>query len=166
MPKIMYKGCGVPRLEVNDCRFWEYDSELTVIALRKAFHLVIDRSFLNVACNDCFRRLPGGRSFEEVWHDPAVWVCYDGRRDRGWYGAFTSVSAGRKTLSLITISQKSFDKGAEWVAGTLVHELAHANGAPGAPSTLADETLIPCDFKAAYEGAVGQRRVRPSSRVG
>ena len=32
----------------------------------------------HVPCNECFRRLPGRRSFKEVYNDPDVWINYNG----------------------------------------------------------------------------------------
>jgi hypothetical protein len=151
VPKINYAGSGHGRLTIEPYHFWEYDTEFCFAMLMAAFGLIISRSLFHKSCNDCFKRLPGGRSFDDVWKDDSVWLSYDSRSDRGWYGG--TVIGGKD----ITISRKAFDKGAEWVAGTLVHELAHINGAP-TTTAEADETLLQCDFKSAYEGVIGQRQ--------
>jgi len=69
----------------------------------------------------------------------------------GWYGV-TFGASGKE----ISISQPAFKKGRWWVAGTLVHELAHVNGA-GQTTDAADATLLKCGLKNAYEGAIGMR---------
>jgi len=166
MPKINTPGSGHVRHEVGNFRFWAYTTPGPLYMLSAAFVLISNRSLSSKRCDDCFKRLPGGRSFKEVWDDETIWISYDPRTDRTWYGCHTKLVFTKEiTHDLISISQVAFAKGVEWVAGTLVHELAHANGAPGKPSPLADATLLECDFKAAYEGALGQRRIQLPTRM-
>lgn len=93
-----------------------------------------------------------GRTFDEVIADDTVWINYEPRTDRGWYGI--TISVGGKDVS---ISQSAFIKGKWWVAGTLVHELAHVNGA-SASTGDADNTLLCCGLKNMYEGAIGMKQ--------
>jgi hypothetical protein len=74
-------------------------------------------------CDDAFRALPGGRSFSEVFTDPTVWINFDPTRRLKDYGA----TRGHE----ITITAYSLAMGRWTVAATLVHEMAHVNGAPG-----------------------------------
>ena len=159
MPKINYVGSGHGRLTIGGDRWWEYTNPRSQNLLQDAFELIVKRSLGSKRCNDCFKRLKGGRTFEEVWKDESIWVSYDSRTDRDWFGITDKV--GGKEIS---ISQETFDKGVEWVAGTLVHELAHTNGASGATAD-ADATLLECDFKAAYQNAIGQRLRLPVLRI-
>jgi hypothetical protein len=57
-----------------------------------------------------------------------------------------------------------------WIAGTLIHELAHVNGAPGGPDTSSKEaegTLPPCGFDDVHNPAtVGDRMRRYPTQVG
>jgi hypothetical protein len=56
----------------------------------------------------------------------------------------------------ITIAQNTFDDGLRAVAATIVHELAHVNGAPGKPNRMAEDTLRSCGFSDQFdEAAVG-----------
>lgn len=91
-----------------------------------------------------------------MWADDTVWINYESRTDRGWYGI--TIRVGGKDIS---ISQLAFNKGRWWVAGTLVHELAHVNGAPLA-TAQADEVLLSCGLKNAYEGVIGARLASPN----
>jgi hypothetical protein len=163
MPKVNYLGSGHGRFLVRDpktgdeARFWEFDMPQTII-LGHAFILISMRSLSSKRCNDCFKRLPGGRSFDEVWKDGEIWISYDSRTDRGWYGV---TMEGRKEISL---SQSAFNEGVERVAGTLVHELAHTNGAP-TTTGQADDTLLECDFKKVHQGVIGARRISLPTRM-
>jgi hypothetical protein len=71
----------------------------------------------------------------QVWNDPGVWVSYDPGGQGGRYGA----TLGNE----ITITAYSLRMGRWTVAATLVHELAHVNGAPGTDKQ-AEHTLASC----------------------
>ena len=105
-------------------------------------------------CNDCFRRLPGGRSFDEILDDPDVYISYDPGNIEGRYGV--TRFAGSKEVS---ISQWTIRMGRWLVASTLVHEFAHVNGAPGT-TTDAEDTLICCGLSGHHNptiiGSTGQ----------
>ena len=74
-------------------------------------------------CNDCFKRLPGGRSFDDVLNDAGVFISFDPSTKKDDFGATIG--------SDVTITDFSIRMGRWTVAATLVHELAHVNGAPG-----------------------------------
>jgi len=149
MPRINIPGCGHGNFIYDNCRFWDYTNKEALGMLKKAF-FIIENSVKGMrTCNDCFKRLPGGRAFSDIWNDNAIWVNYE-PRIVGWYGATNAVGGNQ-----ITISQEAFNKGRWWVAGTLVHELAHANGASSINGD-ADNTLLYCGLKNAYEGAIGR----------
>jgi hypothetical protein len=78
----------------------------------------------HAACNAAFSALPGGRTFAQVWADPTVWISYDPGSDQGRYGA----TLGKE----IAISQFTCRMGIWVMVATLLHELAHVNGASGA----------------------------------
>ncbi len=132
-----------------DNRYWEYTSVNALKILKKAVSIIQNNVKGMRACNDCFKRLPGGRSFDDVWADNSVWINYEPRTDRGWYGITLGVGGTE-----VSISELAFKKGHWWVAGTLVHELAHVNGAP-INTAAADQTLLKCGLKNAYEGVIG-----------
>ena len=107
--------------------------------------LVSARRYLDVKvqnhspCNECFRRLPGKRSFKEVYNDPDVWVNYaDAPMAAPW--GFTA--AGTKEMA---IHARSLTRGYLWVAATMVHEMAHVNGASGrSDDNSAERALKSC----------------------
>jgi hypothetical protein len=110
-------------------------------------------------CNASFQGLgsgmwfwrTGGRSFDDTFNDPDVWVSYHWDKTTGIRG----LTSGRRPKD-ITIAQNAFDEGLRAVAATIVHELAHVNGAPGKPSRMAEDTLRGCGFSDQFdEAAVG-----------
>jgi hypothetical protein len=152
MPHINEPGCGHGRVtSPAGNRYWEYASKNSLSILKKSIWIIENRVKGMRPCNNCFKRLPGGRSFDDVWADNSVWINYDSRVDRDWYGVTLGVGGTE-----ISISELAFKKGRWWVAGTLVHELAHVNGAP-INTAVADETLLVCGLKNAYEGVIGIR---------
>ena len=86
-------------------------------------------------CDRAFRLLPGGRTFSQVWADASVWINFDPTRRSHDYGA--------RRGSEITITAYSLAMGHWTVAATLVHEMAHVNGASGSTHD-AEATLRSC----------------------
>jgi hypothetical protein len=164
MAKVNAPGSGHGKFTASDgTNFFEYtDPKIRKILDQAIF--ILDHNVKKLRpCNTCFKKLPAGRTFDEVWADSSIWINHDptGHDSSGtdFYGATSSV--GGKD---VTISKHAFAKGRWWVAGTLVHELAHTNGAP-ATTGDADATLLCCGLKGAYEGAIGVRSAtsRPTS---
>lgn len=106
--------------------------------LESAMHLISTRIKGSHACDAAFRALPGGRSFAQVWADNSIWISYDPTADGSLYGA-TDSAGGRE----VTISEFALRMGVWTTAGTLIHELAHTNGADGI-SHDAEGTLTHC----------------------
>jgi hypothetical protein len=108
-------------------------------------------------CNRAFCNLPGRRDFAAVWRDPGVYVSFNPNPDP----SFTGITFKKD----ITISSWLFKNpnAARLIAGTLVHELAHVNGAPGGMvSKAAEATLPPCGFDDLFNPAlVGMNAWRP-----
>ena len=86
-------------------------------------------------CNAAFKLLPGGRTFKDVLADAAIWISRDPGTTPKRFGA----TLGNE----ITVTAWSLAMGRWTVAATLVHELAHVNGAGGADSA-AEDTLKSC----------------------
>jgi hypothetical protein len=155
--KINEKGSGHGNKTDGEFRYWEYSNETALKILKRAI-FILDHNLKGFRpCNDCFQKLPGGRTFDEVWADTSVWINFD-PREPGWYG---NAMIGGKELSL---TMEAFKRGRWWVAGTLVHELAHINGAP-TTTTDADDVLLCCGLKGAWEGVIGMRTVDGSTRL-
>jgi hypothetical protein len=157
--KINTKGSGHGNFTSGrDNRYWAYEQKQLEI-LNDALFILSNNVKGMKPCNDCFKKLPGGRSFDEVLNDDSIWINFESRTDRGWYGVTYGV--GGKEIS---ISQSAFNKGRWWVAGTLVHEMAHVNGA-SATTGDADKTLLCCGLKNAYEGAIGMNQSSTKSEL-
>jgi hypothetical protein len=100
-------------------------------------------------CDDCFKTLPGGRTFTEVFDDSTVFISFD---SAGPDSGATNAVSGKD----VTINFREFRVGRWAVAATIVHELAHVNGAPGGSSPLAESMLNCCGFRAHFRpGVVG-----------
>lgn len=90
------------------------------------------------SCDNEFRKLPRGRTFGQMLGLPLI-VHYDPSNRRGDWGW---------TMPLrypwdVVISQYTLRMGHWAVAGTIVHEIAHLNGADG-KSHAAEHTLTRC----------------------
>ena len=137
-----------------------YDNSL---AIQRGL-LVIAISFIQVfiqgrqSCDDKFKTLPGGRSFSDIMNDDSVWISYC--PDPGTYG-YTNAVGGKD----ITICQQAFSAGVQTVMGTLIHEMAHVNGADAA-THAAESTLPPCFMSSVYDATiVGSRKIFRSTWV-
>lgn len=76
------------------------------------------------SANTYFKTLPDGRSLSDLLSDSSIWVNY--HPTMPFFGETNQVS-GKE----IAISEKSFKIGRWTVLATLIHELAHTDGAPG-----------------------------------
>ncbi|MCL2589992.1 MAG: hypothetical protein FWD67_03700 [Betaproteobacteria bacterium] len=103
--------------------------------LRRAMDVINSRIKGHAPCNAAFQALPGGRSFADVWNDSSIWISYSSDATPGYY----STRNGQD----ITISKYAFTMGHWTVVASLLHELAHVNGAPG-NDTQAEDTLKKC----------------------
>jgi hypothetical protein len=87
--------------------------------------------------NVYFKTLSGGKSLTELLADSSIWVNYHPTMPH--FGE-TNTVGGKE----IAISQSSFKIGRWTVLATLIHELAHSNGAPGGASKAAEEAVLAC----------------------
>ncbi|HET6145976.1 MAG TPA: hypothetical protein VFH68_00465 [Polyangia bacterium] len=126
-----------------------YTSLAHQTTLRGAMHIIQTRITTHAPCNTAFKALPGGRTLQQIWADPNIWINFDPANNAGDYAA----TRGND----VTITAFALNKGRWTVAATLVHELAHVGGAPGGTSPLAEQALLPCllgDLR--QPGLVGQ----------
>ncbi len=157
---ISTRYAGTPDEE----RYWGYSPTSRQLTLLKRAESIIQNNIYkkNVSCNHYFKKLsvtPPSRSFDEVWEDADIWISYEPRMGLGWDGA-TDAVFGKE----ITLGEDAFKKGNVWyLTAVLVHELAHTNGAGGAPSIAASTSLKFCGLIGLYDGAIG---VRDNSRPG
>jgi hypothetical protein len=115
-----------------------YTKQRHLATLQQAIRIIDSRVENSHSCNLAFQALPGGRSFAQVWRDPNIWISYDPKADGTSYGA-TDYVGGKE----ITITEFTLRMGVWTTAGTLIHELAHTNGADGV-SHDAEGTLKKC----------------------
>jgi hypothetical protein len=101
-----------------------YTATRDLSTLQHAVRIIDGRIKGTHACDAAFRALPGRRSFVQVWADQGIWISYDPSNDGSNYGA-TEFVGGKE----ITITEYALRLGVWTVAGTLIHELAHTNGA-------------------------------------
>lgn len=122
--------------------------------LEKAMNTIKSNIKGSRPCNECFKKLPNGRSFDDIFNDDAIWISYC--PDNSNYG-FTNVVGG----SDITICEMAFRWGYWTVIGTLVHEMAHTNGATTTTHD-AEGTLIPCGLSKVHDpNIIGVRDTKP-----
>ena len=84
-----------------------------------------------------YRTLPGGRSLTQLLADNTIWINYHPTMVH--YGE-TNAVGGKE----IAISNSAYRIGRWTVLATMVHELAHSNGAPGGADQSAERALLAC----------------------
>jgi hypothetical protein len=156
MPTIHLPGDGhvAPAPLADGTRWDPYDDPKLLRTLERALFILRHNVRGMRPCDNCFRRLPGGRSFTEVFDDAAVVISFD---PGGPFSGRTDAVGGNE----VTIAASEFRIGRWSVAATIVHELAHVNGAP-ADTADAESMLNCCGFRAHFRpGAIGA--VQPGS---
>ncbi|PCI42211.1 MAG: hypothetical protein COB51_13330 [Moraxellaceae bacterium] len=115
---------------------------------------ILAKSMRNDAeCNASFIKLSGKKRFRELFDDPNIWLNYDPDNTGRLWGWV--IPAGHPKD--VVLSQYTLNMGRWTVAATIVHELAHLNGAPGAGSHEAELRVKECRMKSAlgpYEPGV------------
>ncbi len=95
-----------------------------------------------------YRTLPNGNSLRQLLEDRSIWVNYHATND--WNG---EISDDNKEIA---IANQAFRIGRWTVLATLVHELAHANGAAGEPSKAAERAVLACGLGRQSEQDTGR----------
>lgn len=90
------------------------------------------------SANTYFRSLPGGRSLTAILADSSLWINYCPNRVE--YGWTVGTPGGGVEVGICPLS---FRWGRWMVVATLIHELAHVNGAPGSGDS-AERALPHC----------------------
>ena len=94
------------------------------------------------SCNDDFSTLPGGKTFRELFDNAAIWVNYDPLNNGSLWG-WTMPTAFPND---VVLTQYPLRMGYWSTAATIVHELAHLNGADGT-THAAEHTVKSCLMK-------------------
>ncbi|MBK9363996.1 MAG: hypothetical protein IPM99_24185 [Rubrivivax sp.] len=100
------------------------------------------------SANVYFRSLPDGRTLSDLLADGRIWVNYHATMPH--FGETNRVSGTE-----IAISERSCKVGRWTVLATLIHELAHAAGAPGGNDRSAERALLACGLGRASEDQHG-----------
>lgn len=100
------------------------------------------------SANTYFRSLPDGKSLSDLLADSSIWINYHATMTA--FGETNAVS-GKE----IAISERSCRIGRWTVLATMIHELAHADGAPGGSDRRAEEALLACGLGHVSEKTTG-----------
>jgi hypothetical protein len=95
-----------------------------------------------------FQTLPEGRSLRDLLGDSSIWINY--APSMGEYGAQSIAHPNE-----ICIGPRAFRIGRWTVLATLIHELAHVNGAPDGMDQRAEQALLHCGLGRSIEKATG-----------
>lgn len=137
MPRINTAGSGHagPVPIPGGHQYLPYTDPTFLATLQRAISIISTRINGNARCEVAFQALPGRRTFMQIWMDNSIWINFDPSRMGGDFGA----ARGKE----ITITAYALAMGHWTVAATLIHELAHVNGAPGI-THQAEATLRSC----------------------
>jgi hypothetical protein len=111
--------------------------------LHHALVILRSRVRTDTTCNTSFQRLPLRRSFQTLFDDSRNWINYDpvnGGELWGWVEPVVHPND-------IVLTQYALRTGVWATAATIVHELAHLNGAPGGTSHAAELRVKECHMQ-------------------
>jgi hypothetical protein len=115
------------------------------ISTVKAALKILERDVKNdKRCNSSFRRLKGGRDFNALFNDSSIWLNYDSDNSSTWGWVIPETHPKD-----IIICQVALRMGKWSTAATIVHEVAHLNGAPGGDSHSAEIRVKKCSLDSA-----------------
>lgn len=138
-------------------QYLPYTDPHFITTLHRAIYIIDSKICGFMPCNNAFALLPGRRTFAALWADNTVWINFDPSIRAKDYGA----TRGRD----ITITAYALRMGKWTVAATLVHELAHVNGASGTTRD-AEATLRNCLLKNLEDpGIIGEVAQSARSRI-
>jgi len=154
--KINTAGSGhTGHVKIGNAEWLPYDAALDKQrkCLERAMEICKNNIRGSKACNDAFTKLPGGRSFDDIFDDNSVWISYC--PDKKVYG-YTIISGVD-----ISICEYAYMWGIWSVVGTLVHEMGHINGA-GTTDHAAEGTLLSCGLAKVHDPTIiGSRDTAP-----
>lgn len=157
IPAILAKKarCMWPKKDhLDDCRCSNLRAAMTWIQRN-----IIDGTACYITCEEAFKALPGGRTFSEMWNDPDIWISFLQTPDITIYGE--AVYKGKD----MAVSYGSFKHGWKMVAATIVHELAHLNGAPSNTKD-AESVLLHCGLEDEHrDDIIGYLRKIPKGAI-
>ena len=108
--------------------------------LKQALDILKHRVRANLQCNASFEALPFRNNFRSFIDNPYIWINYDSRNVEGECG-YVALPAFPMD---VVLTQFALRKGRWLTAATIIHELAHLNGAPGDESHEAELRVLEC----------------------
>lgn len=130
-------GVSLQYLPFSNARFLAVmESAITLVGLRIVRH---------PPCNRAFALLPRRRTLQNLWGDARIWINSDPSHNGLDYGETTGFE--------ITITEYALRMGQWTVAATLVHELAHIDGALST-DRKAEDTLLRCLLPGLHDPSV------------
>ncbi|MFS1525082.1 hypothetical protein ACL7TT_13390 [Microbulbifer sp. 2304DJ12-6] len=128
-----------------------YIDKIMLDVVKRAITIIDKRIKGSKPCEAAFKTLPDGKSFTDIWNLKNVWISYDPDRSGNKYG----VALNKQHIS---ITAYALAMGQWMTAATIIHELAHVNGAPG-NNTQAEDMLLKCMLKQHHNpNIIGQIR--------
>lgn len=111
----------------------------------KAIEVIHFRSYGDSICNESFKTLPGGKSFDAIFLDTSVWINLLKNKPLTELGmAYKNDIA--ISIHMFTKAHQMPDPAAE-IAAVIIHELAHVNGARNNPPIKeAEQMVMRCGF--------------------
>jgi hypothetical protein len=104
---------------------------------QRALKILTERIVGHYHADEAFKALPGGKTLTQMVNGSDIWVNYDPSNKQGDWGW----TRPRANPLDVVISQFTLRMGRWSTVGTIVHEMAHLDGAPGGRSHAAEETL-------------------------
>lgn len=129
-----------------------YTDQKMLANLKLAISIIDSKIKHSNSCNDAFKKLPGKKTFLQVWNDDSVWISFDPNRK----GITWAVMLSKKH---ITLSAYTLAMGPWHAAATLVHELAHVNDAPH-DDKQAEGVLLSCLLKSLHDPEIIGQLIR------
>jgi hypothetical protein len=120
---------------------------------------VVEGKKCSESCDEAFGKLPGGRKFSDLWADQAIHISFHTSPDPKLFG---QAKLNGKDLA---VSYGSFKQGWKMVAATIIHEMAHLNGAPD-DTKDAEKTLLHCGLKSMHrKDIIGYLKAIPNNAI-
>jgi hypothetical protein len=113
--------------------------------LGQALQLLQHRVRNDSGCNDSFQRLPYRNNFQSFLDNPYIWINYNDTND-GQLCGWTTPSSHPMD---IVVTRYALRMGRWLTAATIIHELAHLNGAPGGKLHDAELRVLECKLHSA-----------------
>lgn len=113
--------------------------------LKEALRILTHRVRDDGRCNESFLALPYQNDFRSFIDNPYIWINYDPAND----GELCGWTRPNVYPMDIVLTQYSLRMGKWLAAATIIHELAHLNGAPGGDSHTAELRVLECGLHSA-----------------